>query len=185
MGHQVNFFVTPADLPDLEAAIRSTADVCFLADKSPAGQPVELDTIAPGQATELPSFKCFIVQRKDLAAVSTRFISTQGYWLIDDTRSPVIEFIPGLFSGQKLTRGRAYFASDLRFRPELPSPDLVRWGDRVLARIRKKLTRHPGLAPPPPWLYFGASALQWIHDSGATMTGGAISFTISGNGRPQ
>ena len=75
---------------------------------------------------------------------------------------------------------RAYFATDLRFRPGLPSPDFVRWGDRVLARIKKKLTRDPESAPP--WLYFGASALEWIQSSGAIMTGGAIAFTISGGG---
>jgi hypothetical protein len=175
VGHQVNFFVTPSDLPDLEAAIRSTADVCFLAEESPAAQPVELDTIAPGQAAK-PPFKYLIVQRKDLAAVRTRYSSAQEYWLIDAVRSPVIEFNPGLFSGSKLGRGRAYFASDLRFRPELPSPEFVRWGDRVLSRIRKKLTRLPEFEPP--WLYFGANARQWIRDSGATMTSGAISFEI-------
>jgi hypothetical protein len=182
VGHQVNFFVMPADLPDLEAAIRSTGDVCFLVGKSSTAQPAELDTIAPEQVTEPPRLEYFIVQRRELPAVSTRFIKTQNYWLIDNNESPVIEFSPGLFSGSKLTRGRAYLATDLRFRPELPSPDFVRWGDRVLTRLKKKLTRHPELAPP--WLYFGASALQWIHNSGATMTGGAISFTISGNDRP-
>jgi hypothetical protein len=51
----------------------------------------------------------------------------------------------------------------------------------VLSRIRKKLNRLPEFEPP--WLYFGASALQWIHDSGATMTGGAISFEIPGDDR--
>jgi hypothetical protein len=172
----------PADLPDLEAAIRSAGDVCFLANESPTCEPIELDTIAPEATTEPPRLRTYyIVQRQDLPAVSTRFIKTQDYWLIEDTESPVIEFSPGLFSGTKLTRGRAYFASDLRFRPELPSPDFVRWGDRVLARIKKKLTRHPELAPT--WLYFGASALQWIQNNGATMTGGAFSFTVSDYGQ--
>jgi hypothetical protein len=31
MGHQVNFFVMPTDLPDLETAIRAGDDICFLA----------------------------------------------------------------------------------------------------------------------------------------------------------
>ncbi len=119
-----------------------------------------------------PRLKYFIVQRQDLLAISTRFVETQGYWLIEDTESPVIEFSPSIFTGSKLTSGRAYFASDLRFRPELPSPDFVRWGDRVLTRIKKKLSRHPEFAPS----YFGASAVQWIRDSGAILTGGA--FTI-------
>jgi hypothetical protein len=136
VGHQVNFFVLPTDLPDLEAAIRTTGDVCFLADKSPTCDPIELATITPEPATEPQLLRTyFIVQRQELAAVSTRFIQTQDYWLIEGTESPVIEFSPGLFSGTRLTTGRAYFASDLRFRPELPSPEFVRWGDKALTRV--------------------------------------------------
>lgn len=41
MGHQVNFFVMPADLPDLATAIRITGDVCFLADASQTCEPLE------------------------------------------------------------------------------------------------------------------------------------------------
>ncbi len=85
-----------------------------------------------------------------------------------------------MFSGTRLTRGRAYFACDLRFRPQLPSSEFVRWGDRVLGRIKKKLTRHPEFAPP--WMYFGAAALEWIKNSGATMTGGATSLAIPESG---
>jgi hypothetical protein len=46
-GHQVNFFVMPADPPDIEAAIRATGDVCFLGDRSLTARPVEPDMIAP------------------------------------------------------------------------------------------------------------------------------------------
>jgi hypothetical protein len=120
------------------------------------------------------------VQRKDVAAVSTWFVKAQGYWLIEGTESPVIEFSPGVFSGARLTRGRAYFASDLRFRPELPSPEFVRWGDKVLSRIKKKLTRHPEFAPP--WIYFGAAVLEWMENSGAIMTAGAISLAVPESG---
>ena len=166
----------PGELACLEAAVRATGDVCFLRDRSPTAQPVETSTLVPEAVTGAPCFKYLIVRRHELATVSTRFIKTQGYWHIEETRSPVIEFTPCLFTGSGLTRGRAYFASDLRFRPELPSPDFVRWGDRVLNRIRKRLTRWPEFAAP--WLYFGAEALQWIQDSGASSDGGATSFKI-------
>lgn len=45
------------------------------------------------------------LQRTDVVAVSTRFVKPQGYWLIADTESPVIEFGPGVFSGARLSRG--------------------------------------------------------------------------------
>lgn len=83
MGHQVNFFVMPADLPDLETAIRTAGEICFLAEKSPTGEPVELASIASGPAAEPGGLRtCFIVQRKDVVAVSTRFVKPQGCWLI-------------------------------------------------------------------------------------------------------
>jgi hypothetical protein len=85
-----------------------------------------------------------------------------------------------VFSGARLTRGRAYFASDLRFRPELPSPEFVRWGDRVLGRIKRKLTRHPEFGPP--CMYFGAAVLEWIENSGATVNGGATSLAVPDSG---
>ncbi len=175
VGHQVNFFVMPAELPGLEAAIRTTAEVCFLGEESPTAQPVEMGTLVPEPADGLAPFKYLIVRRQELLAVSTRFVTTQDYWLIEAARSPVIEFSPCRFTGSTLSRGRAYFASDPRSRPEPPNLDFVRWGDKVLTRIKKQLTRRPEFAP---WLYFGASALQWIQDSGATMTGGATSFTV-------
>jgi hypothetical protein len=50
----------------------------------------------------------------------------------------------------------------------------------VLSRIKKKLSRHPEFAPP--WMYFGAAVLEWIENSGATMTGGAISLVVPDSG---
>jgi hypothetical protein len=117
VGHQVNFFVMPADLPELETAMRTTGDLCFLADKSPTSEPVELDTIASGAARAPRLRTCFIVQRKDVAVVSTRFSKTQGYWLIEGTESPVIEFSPGVFSGARVDQGPRLF----RKRPAIPA----------------------------------------------------------------
>jgi len=78
VGHQVSFFVTASELPDLESAIRSTGDVCFLGDKSPTAQPIELDTIALRSVPEPPQLRYFIVRHQDLPAVSTRFITTNA-----------------------------------------------------------------------------------------------------------
>lgn len=181
MGHQLNFFAMPADLPDLEIAIRAIGDICFLAAKSPTGELLELDTLASGSPVEPPGLgTCFIVRREHVAAVRTCFSKPQDCWFIVGSESPVIEFNPGVFSGTKLSRGRAYFASDLRFRPEMPGAEFVRWGDRVLSRIKKALTTDPALGPA--WVYYGAAALDWIENSGATMTGGAVSLAIPENG---
>jgi hypothetical protein len=177
MGHQVNFFILPADLPAIEAAIRTTGEVCFLKDRTPTARPAKLETLAvesQDMSQRQISTAVYIVRRGDLDTVKTRFVSAQDYWLIASTESPVIEFSPGFFDGNRLGRGRAYFASDLRFRPELPSPDFVNWGDRVHARIKKMLTRVPEIAPP--WIYLSANALQWIREHSASSSGGALAF---------
>ena len=88
-------------------------------------------------------FRACIVREAELAEARTGFIAAQGYWLIEPMVSPVIEFGRCFSDGTVLRLGRAYFASDLRFRPELPDPEFVRWGNRVLSRIRKQLHRAP------------------------------------------
>jgi hypothetical protein len=116
--------------------------------------------------------RAYITRHWNLAAVQTKFIAAQGYWLIEPVASPVIEFDRCFFDGGVLRRGRAYFASDLRFRPERPGSDFVRWGDRVLSRIKNTLQRAPEL---PSGIYVSDAALEWIRESLAVTDGGAIS----------
>ena len=138
MGHQVNFFLLPSDLPTIEDAIRKTGDVCFLSDRTPTAEPTGLETLAL-DLTDTGGFPlhAYVARREDLGNVTMRHVPAQGYWLIDSTRSPVIELDRCFFDGSVLKRGRMYFATDLRFLPELPDPDFVKWGDRVLNRLRK------------------------------------------------
>jgi hypothetical protein len=166
MGHQVNFMMLPTDLPAIEAAIRGTGDVCFLEDRTRTAEPAEVDTLAfaPGEMGRRP-LGIYIARRADLNAIKTWFASTQGYWVIDSASSPVIEFDRCFFDGTVLRRGRAYFASDLRFRPELPSRDFVQWGDRVLARIKRTLQRAPQIAT---WIYASPDALRWMGEHSAS-----------------
>jgi hypothetical protein len=173
VGHQVNFFVLPADLPVVESAIRSAGDVCFLEDRTPTDRPAVIDTLAvdPGEMGRR-QLGAYIARESEMGAVQTRFIAAQGYWLIESTVSPVLEFDRCFFDGSVLRRGRAYFGSDLRFRPELPDPGFVKWGDRVLSRIKKVLQRTPEL---PSWIYVSAAALAWIRDNHAVIDGGATS----------
>ena len=160
MGHQVNFFVLPPDLPAIEAAIRTTGPLCFLEDRTPTHEPSVLQTLA-FEAGDMGrrQLRAYITRPSDLRDVKTRFIKQQGYWLIDSLDSPVIEFDRCFFDGQVLRPGRAYFASDLRFRASLPSRDFVKWGDRVMARIRTLLKRAPNIGRN---IYASADALRWI-----------------------
>lgn len=56
----------PEGLPDLEAAIRAAGEVCFLDGKSPAREPVELETIAARPATTTPGPRTLFIARRPL-----------------------------------------------------------------------------------------------------------------------
>jgi hypothetical protein len=79
MGHQVNFFVLPDDLPVIETAIRSAGDVCLLEDRTPARRPAVLDTLAfsPGEMCRR-QLRAYIARESELPAVQTRFVAAQG-----------------------------------------------------------------------------------------------------------
>jgi hypothetical protein len=62
--------------------------------------------------------------------------------------------------------------------PELPSPDFVLWGDKVLARIKKVLSRAPAIAP---YIYASADALRWIEQD--DVTGNDLAFRKTGTDR--
>jgi len=163
-------------LPSIEEAIRAAGPICLLGDHTPGPEPDHLETLTVGSRPG----KIYIARVQDLGAVRTRYVSTRGYWLIEGSQSPVIEFSTGTFDGTSLSRGRAYFASELRFREQLPSPEWIKWGDRVLSRIKKQLHREPELAPD--WMYLSPAARQWIHDHNAVLNEGHAFRALSASG---
>jgi hypothetical protein len=172
LGHQVNFFILPSDLPSVEDAIRAVGEVVFLEDRTPTAEPMQLQTLSFDKGDMgKRQLRAYIVRDSDRGLVKTRFIEQQGYWVIDSLGSPVVELDRCYFDGTLLRRGRAYFASDLRFRPQMPGPDLVKWGDRVLARVRKLLIRSPSIAK---YIYASEDALRWIGQP--DVTGNELSY---------
>jgi hypothetical protein len=163
MGHQVNFLALPTDLPTMEAAIRATGDVCFLEDRTPTAKPAELDTpllCARRDGAASPGRVCRPACRSERSHDDVRprsgLLGDRVRFLAGHRVQPVF-----LRRHRAATRPGAYFATDLRFRPELPSPDFVIWGDRVLGRIKKTLRRAPGI---PNWIYVSSDALRWIEE---------------------
>ena len=163
----------------IEEAIRRTDDVVFLEDRTSTSTPSQLSSLsfAPGQMGHR-QLRAYIARVQDLPAIKTRFVPEQDYWLIDSSDSPVVEFSRCFFDGRVLRAGRAYFPSDLRFRPHLPEADFVKWADRVLNSIRKSLIRAPSIAR---YVYASRSALDWIDSNRAT--GNALEYRLTGSRR--
>ena len=161
MGHQVNFFMLPADLPGVEAAVRATADVCILQDRTPAPEPAEVATLAvePGDVGRRP-LTAYIVRRRELGAVTTRFIAEQGHWVIDSSIRLVYRIHPVLL--------RRHWCSGAAGRISLPTsgsaqnfpvPILSYGPTRCSPASRNSSAGTPGIAP---YIYASAGALRWI-----------------------
>jgi hypothetical protein len=87
----------------------------------------------------------WLVRPSDADFVRLRHVATQGYWVVDQIRSPVVEFSPGGASGEGLKPGRLHFNAgyfdDDGNRVDFPT-GFVEWADGLLAWIRKSFRRN-------------------------------------------
>jgi hypothetical protein len=158
MGHQVNFFLLPDDLPIVERAIRSAGAVMFLPGvvARPALQPLETVTMSVSDMGKV-GLRVYVTEVHFGPWVRFRHIPQQGHFLVDHG-SPVIEFDRSYFDGHVLRRGRLYFYTGI----DHPS-GFSEWADKVLRSVRRTLTRDTTTGPH----YYGPHAKRWIERSHA------------------
>jgi hypothetical protein len=173
VGHQVNFFILPSDLAEMEAEVRKVGDVMMLRDRTAAPEPTELTTlsIGPGDMGKV-ALRVYLVRPKDRELVQTRWIEQQRHWIIDQFGSPIVEFDRPFFDGVAFRPGRAYFASGGKFGHAGRSTEFVRWGNRILASIRKSIIRTPQISSFA--MYASPQALEWINQP--DVSGGELGF---------
>jgi hypothetical protein len=165
VGHQLNFYATPVDIAELEAAIRALEPVVVLHDRSSSAAPQVLPSLRVTQDGE-PWLFYYLVREPDLSAVVTRHVPAQGYWTIDSLRSPVLEFHSCYFDRELLRRGRIHYADGFygvddvwRDKPE----GFRTWAKAVWKAVRKPLRRH-GTD------YIGRDAATWLQGGGKLVT---------------
>lgn len=144
MGHQVNFYATRADVQSIELAIRRLGPMLVLHDRSWDRRPRVVDSLDVEQDGKRWLF-FFLVRPEDLPQVQLRHVPAQGYWCIDVTESPVVEFHCPFDSEELMRRGRAYYVdayygADDSLVPK--SNEFRMWGKRILAAMRKALVKH-------------------------------------------
>src|SRR6185312_3714179 len=91
VGHQVNFYLDPADTRRVEAALRGLGPLQILHSRSTSPRPRLVDSL---DLEELGQHWLYfhLVRPEDLDAVVMNHVPAQSYWAVDVTKSPVVEF---------------------------------------------------------------------------------------------
>lgn len=142
MGHQINFFLGPNDHAELEMRLREAGELVVLRNRSLTPEPHPVDTTNFTEDGKQWLF-LYLVRPSDLSAVRTREVAAQGYWSVDDLRSPVIELNRCYYNGKILRRGRLYFVDGYYGAQDqwVEKPEEFKaWAKRLFAAARKTLT---------------------------------------------
>lgn len=170
MGRQVNFYIMPEDLADLEFDLKAREDVVILTVSMPGPDPRAVDTLAP-----LPHDygTRYLIRPGDLGRVRSTFVPAGGHYMVDASRSPVVEFSRGRFDAQRrLTCGRIYvytWIQDEQDNCVKPDPDYLDWGDSLMKVIRKNQRYSMLKGPGDRGIYLSRRAADW-HAQGGVFT---------------
>lgn len=157
MGHQVNFYATPADIAELERSIGRMEPMVIVHSRSPTAEPRVVSSLNVTEEGQRWLFY-FLVRKTDLVHVVTEHVPAQGYWAIDILHSPVVEFNSCYFDRKILRRGRVYYVDGFYGENEawVEKPEGFRtWARAVLKTTRKALKKHETD-------YLGPDALTWL-----------------------
>ena len=140
MGHQINFFLGPNDLLELEARLKKVDAPVVLHSRSPTRKPRVLDTMNFTEDGKQWLF-LYLVRSQDLNSLRIKEIKAQGYWSVDTLTSPVIELDRCYYDGKILRRGRLYYVDGFYEQEEWveKSSDFKTWAKRLFNVARKTL----------------------------------------------
>lgn len=160
MGQQLNFYLTDKDTEMVEGTIRAIEPVTILHRRSPSPQPRILDALCCREdGAHWPFFD--LLRPEDLASLSLRHVAGPDYWTTDVRRDPVLEFNRSSCDGKVIRRGRIYFVAAYFDGDGVwthKDEDFVKWGQKVIRRVRGALFRHEGF-------YIGPDAKELLERS--------------------
>jgi hypothetical protein len=164
MGHQINYHLASADIIELEKRLRKIQPLTILHSRSPSAKPriVEsFDVVENGK----PWPHLFLVRSEDISDVLLEEVRAQGYWAVDELRSPVIQLNKGFLEAQVLRSGRLYYVDGFwgpdKTWVEKPEP-FRKWAKSVLSATKKMLKRRD-------MYYIGPAAEAWLAATGGQL----------------
>lgn len=147
MSRQINFYLTEADQIALEQRLLQAGPLLAIGTTSPNE---ELATIQPGEngVADLSHLVIYLVRPDDVSKVGLKSVPAQGYFSVDQSRSPVVELLRSRRKEDKLQRGRIYAQTshygddgNLISREE----SFLQWLSKLLYHARKTLIREDGV----------------------------------------
>lgn len=146
MGRQAQLYFSPQDVDEFVQKMASYGAV-LLPHRLTVERVEPADSITRDTGSGLWSLG-YLVRKEDLERVLLREVPSQGYWVVDQLRSPVIEFDGGVFDRSKILRGRLYFTTtyfDEAGQLVEKDPAFVAWAIRVLSAARRHGERSQAL----------------------------------------
>lgn len=142
MGRTVDIYFNSNDVLALENAARTHLGAVLLGHRHAWGEAAPVESTVIKSADGFRSFG-YLVRPQDIQKVVLRYVPTQGYCVVDQTRSPLVELDGGFCDGKILRRGRLYFLEG--FYDEAgqwvnKADDLLQWAEETL-RLAKKCSR--------------------------------------------
>jgi hypothetical protein len=162
MGRQIQIYLATRDIDLFEEALKQRG-VVFVSRSSADGRVQVLQTckrrVASGVRTS-----CYLARQKDLKSIRVNHISSKVGWVVDDLRSPVIQFDGGFFDGRTLRQGRLFYDTgyynDSGEWVNKPA-DFLKWADSILKMAKKLIARDRVLDA-----YVGSHAGEWLARTG-------------------
>ncbi|MDI3288366.1 hypothetical protein [Polyangium sp. 15x6] len=167
MGHQTSFFITPKDMAELEQRLRERTDLVILLWRSPTASPRVVDSLNFYENGE-PWYDLYLARPEDLNSVVMDYVKTQGYWTVEGSPSPVVEFTRCSFDGKRLREGRVHYV-DHFLGPDhtwvKKSDEFRKWARMVHTTIKKSLKRRDSKHVE----YIGKDAQAWLDAGGGQL----------------
>jgi hypothetical protein len=144
MGHQLNYFLMPEDMRLLEKRLREKCPVVFLDTRSQQPAPIQLPDLEVAEFGKT-RLRVILAPPDALQSVVLEYIPQQGYWLVDSTRSPVIELDRCYYDGKLLRKGRLYYERQFVDKGAWveKSAAFQAWAKKVFSVARMGLLRAP------------------------------------------
>ncbi len=170
MGHQTRFYMTPKDATDFQKRLAERTDFLILLRKSPTSAPRIVDTLCYVENGE-PWYGMFLARPEDLDRIVMCYIDTQGYWTVEESPSPVIEFSRSFFEDRTLRESRIYYEdkflndkNEFEMKPE----SFRTWAKMVHSTLKKFLKRRKSRYVE----YIGPDAQAWLDAGGGHLEDG-------------
>jgi len=168
MGHQFSFYQTPKDIAGMEQRLHKRVDFVIFLDESRCASPHVVDSLNV-EENGRRVLRYRLARREDIDLIVMRHVPKQGYWIVDEQASPVIELGTCFTDGTIIRRSRAYYVDGL-YGPDgqwmMKSEEFSKWAKIVLATLKKTLKPlEPGRRLTD---YIGEDAAAW-HAAGGKL----------------